>query len=543
MFGRKSCVSVLGWVAVACALLQPGDSLAADVAGDEVIRDVMSLGVSAPAMASPRGPETSGPFSHLLIKNVNIIDGTGAPAYGPVTIEIANDRIVGIKAIGGTRVLNDSQPASGTATQVIDGGGGYVLPGFVDTHEHIGTPTHIYGGRLTDVDYVFKLLLAHGITTVRDAGSLLGLRWLVAHRNQSAEGKIAAPRIVPYALFPEPIATRETARKWVRAVHAAGAEGVKFLGASPTVFAAALDEAKRLGIGTAYHHSQLAVTQQTAVASAEMGLLSIEHWYGIPESMFRDRTVQDYPPGYNYNDEQDRFSQAGRLWAQAATPGSERWREVVAKLVASKVTVNPTFVGYEAARDLSRAQRLPWHEQYTMPYMLKSWEPNPRVHGSFFFDWTSSDEIAWRRNFQLWMAFVNDFKNAGGNVGVGADSGFIYNTYGFGYVRELEMLQEAGFHPLEVMKAATLNGAAMLQLEKDIGTIAIGKKADLVIVHENPLRDFKVLYGTGHQILDRASGKLQYSTGIQYTIKDGVVFDAKLLLQQVREMVAARKPK
>jgi imidazolonepropionase-like amidohydrolase len=139
------------------------------------------------------------------------------------------------------------------------------------------------------------------------------------------------------------------------------------------------------------------------------------------------------------------------------------------------------------------------------------------------------------------MRFVNDFKNAGGRVGVGQDSGFMYNTYGFGYIRELELLQEAGFHPLEAVRAATLNGAELLRMDKEFGTVAVGKKADLILVAENPLRNFKVLYGTGHAYLDSATGKMARTSGITHTIKDGIVFDARVLLQQVRDMVAAKK--
>ena len=139
------------------------------------------------------------------------------------------------------------------------------------------------------------------------------------------------------------------------------------------------------------------------------------------------------------------------------------------------------------------------------------------------------------------MVFVNAFKNAGGRVAVGSDAGFIFKLFGFAYIRELEMLQEAGFHPLEVIQAATLNGAELLGIAAETGSLVPGKKADLVLVRGNPVANFKLLYGTGHMKLNRDSGLLERVGGVSYTIKDGVVFDAKALLRDVRGMVSEAK--
>jgi imidazolonepropionase-like amidohydrolase len=188
-----------------------------------------------------------------------------------------------------------------------------------------------------------------------------------------------------------------------------------------------------------------------------------------------------------------------------------------------------------------RARNVEWLNDYTMPYIMRAFEPNPKIHGSYHFDWTTTDEIAWRENYQLWMKFINDYKNAGGRVTAGSDSGFIYGLYGFSYIRELELLQEAGFHPLEVVQAATLNGAQLLGIENETGSIQIGKKADLIIVNENPLANLKVLYGTGHQKLNRETAMMERTKGIIYTIKDGIVFDVKAMLDDVKEMVADQK--
>ncbi|MEM1190465.1 MAG: amidohydrolase family protein [Pseudomonadota bacterium] len=291
-------------------------------------------------------------------------------------------------------------------------------------------------------------------------------------------------------------------------------------------FAAAMDEAKKLGMKTSYHHAQLSVVQTNVLDSARLGLDSMEHWYGLPEAMFDDRVVQDYPLGYNYNNEQDRFGEAGRLWLQAAPPGSDTWNNTIAELIDLDFTLSPTFTIYEANRDLMRARNADWMKDYVPSYMERAFTANPDIHGSYFFDWTTSYEVNWKRNFERWMQFVNDYKNAGGRVTTGSDAGFIYKVYGFAYIRELELLQEAGFHPLEVVKAATLDGAELLDLDQETGSVEIGKKADLVVLEDNPLTNFKLLCGTGHRRLNRETGELETVGGVRYTIRDGIVFDA-----------------
>ena len=130
----------------------------------------------------------------------------------------------------------------------------------------------------------------------------------------------------------------------------------------------------------------------------------------------------------------------------------------------------------------------------------------------------------------------------GGRVTTGSDSGFIYQLYGFAYIRELELLRESGFHPLEVIRSATLNGAEALGWDDKIGSIQIGKLADFVIVEENPLKNLKVLYGTGAVRLTK-DNEVVRAGGVKYTIKDGIVYDAKKLLADVKAIVDAEKAK
>ncbi|MFT4888668.1 MAG: hypothetical protein ACI8V0_002905 [Pseudohongiellaceae bacterium] len=497
------------------------------VPGEESATRAIRNGILIPEPAPDR-QRGEGPFDSLIIENVMLVSGEGAPPRGPVSIVIKEDRIQSISSV----------PPQIASARVIDASGMYALPGFIDSHTHIGNSGQGLTGPITPPEYVFKLWLAHGITTVREVGSGMGLDWTVDHRNRSEAGEITAPRIIVHAMFPgSSVTSAIEASAWVREVHRRGAEGVKLRGATPAATRAIYQTTAELGMGTSNHHDQTSVYSINVLDSARMGLDSMEHWYGLPESLFTDRTIQDYPADYNYSDEQWRFGQAGRLWQQAAAPGSDKWNTVRDELVDLDFTLSPTFTIYEANRDVMRARDAEWHSTYTLPALQEFFMPDPKLHGSYHFDWTTADEVAWRNNFRLWMNFVNDFKNHGGRVVAGSDAGFIFKLFGFAYIRELELLQEAGFHPLEVIQAATLNGAELLGMEEEIGSILPGKKADIVLLDENPVANFKVLYGTGHMKLNLDTNEIERVGGVIYTIKDGIVFDAKELLEDVAAMV------
>ncbi|GAA5191154.1 amidohydrolase family protein [Ferrimonas gelatinilytica] len=486
------------------------------------------------------------PDKGLLIRNIYIIDGTGSPPYGPVDIRVDNDRITAIKsALAGAGVgVSLGGDSNDEGIRVIDGSGKYVMPGFIDAHVHTDVAHHSDFGEVPTVDYVFKLWLGHGITTVRDVGAFGGLGQYMEYKELSEQNAIIAPRMKIYPAYPMGmIPNPETAANWVKAIRKRGADGVKLLGGRADNLKAVIETANSLGMKTAFHHPQVGVNQANALDSALWGNASIEHWYGIPEAMFEDKRIQRYSLDYNYSNEQDRFGEAGTLWAQTAKPGSERWNALIDKFIELNVTLDPTLSVYEANRDLMAVSRREWFDEFVIPAIEEAFQPNYKIHGSYFFDWTTQDEINWKNNFNLWMAFVNDFKNRGGRVTVGSDAGFIYNLFGFGYVRGLEMLQEAGFHPLEVMQAATLNGAELLGMADEVGTLAVGKKADMVIVEENPLTNFKLLYGTGHTRLNLETHQREKVGGVLYTIKDGVVYDAKALLEEVKATVRKLRAK
>ena len=496
-----------------------------------------------PVQEAPPRTEGEGPFSRLILRGASMIDGTGAPPRGPVDIVIEGNRIVNIRSVGypGVPIDPEERPPANEGDRELDLSGMYLLPGFVDMHGHIGGKE-----QGTPAEYVYKLWMGHGITTIRDPGSGNGLEWTLAQKRKSATNDITAPRISTYIVFgmgsETPISTPAQARAWVAGVAKKGAEGLKFFNMSPELMQAAIDEAQKQGLRTACHHAQVMVARQNVLASARMGLTTMEHWYGLPEALFSDRTVQDFPLDYNYNDEQHRFGEAGRLWKQAAAPFSDLWNAVMDELIALDFTIVPTMTIYEASRDLMRARRAEWHETYTLPSLWDFYEPNRISHGSYWFDWTTEDEVEWKTNYRLWMTFLNEYKNRGGRVCLGSDAGFIYKLYGFGYIREMELFREAGFHPLEIIRSATLYGAQAIGMDDRIGSIEIGKLADFVVVEENPLRNFKVLYGTG-AIRVSADNRTVRAGGVKYTIKDGIIYDAKALLADVRKMVREDKKK
>jgi imidazolonepropionase-like amidohydrolase len=499
--------------------------------------------IFAQVKKSPDRKEGEGPYPQLIIRGVTLINGNGAPPIGPVDVVVEQNKIVEVKAVGypGVPIDAKSRPKLKPGGKEMDCNGLYMLPGLIDMHGHIGGQA-----QGADAEYVFKLWMGHGITTVRDPAAGNGLDWVLEHKRKSAANTITAPRLFAYTVFgqgeQDGVNTPEQARAWVRKNAERGADGIKFFGAPPEIMSAALQENKKLGLRSACHHAQMDVARWNVLSSARAGLTSMEHWYGLPEALFDDKTVQNYPLDYNYQNEQDRFTEAGKLWKQAAAPYSEHWKKVMQELLDLDFTIDPTFNIYEANRDLMRARRAEWHEEYTLPSLWRFYMPSRISHGSYWQSWGTEQEIAWKENYQLWMTFIKEYKNRGGRVTAGSDSGFIFQLYGFAFIRELELLREAGFHPLEVIKSATLNGAEALGVADKIGTIQVGKLADMVILEENPLKNLQVLYGTG-AIKLTDDNQVTRVGGVKYTIKDGVVFDAKKLLADVRQMVKDAKSK
>ncbi len=493
-----------------------------------------------------RADEGEGPFKRLIIRGATVIDGSGAPPQGPMDIVIENNRIVQIANVGTPGIpINESSRPQG-ATKEIDAHGSYVMPGFINLHAHVGG-----AAKSPNSEYPFKLWMAHGITTIRGVPAA-NINWTQRVKKRSAENKIVAPRIFAFQIMGQgedwkggPIYNEEKAREWVEYAAKKGVDGIKFFNKDPEIFKAAIDAAHENGMGTVAHLTQLMLGRTTAIDAARLGLDNMTHFYGLFESLYRGNDIQPWPAGFNYNNEQNRFSRVAYNWDKIHPRGSEKWQALINEFLELDFIIDPTMTAYLASRDVTRERLAEWHEKYTLPTLWDFYKPSRINHGSYFYNWTSWDEIAWKNFYKVWMSFLNDYKNAGGRVTVSDDASFIYNLWGFGYIQEMELLQEAGFHPLEVIRAATMHAAQAIHEPKgkklEFGLIRPGLLADLVIVDENPIENLKVLYGTGFLRLNDETNELDRVGGVKYTIKDGIIYDAKQLLADVAKMVEDQK--
>ena len=493
-----------------------------------------------------RSDEGEGPFERLIIRGGTLIDGTGGPPRGPVDIVIENNQIVRIASVGTPFIPIDEDRRPKDATYELDAEGMYILPGFVELHIHSGNQF-----KAPDAEYTYKLWLAHGITTVR--GVALGpMEWTLSERDRSAKNEIVAPRIYVYERPGNgedwkdgSINDPETARKWVRYATRKGVDGLKLGAFRPDIMGALLDEAKKQKLGSTAHLAQTGVAQMNAIDAARLGLGAMTHYYGLFEALYKNHDVQPWPVDMNYTNEQDRFGQVARQWNMIHERGSDEWNALLKEFKELDFILDPTMTAYLASRDVMRARNADWHEKYTLPSQWEFYQPSRVYHGSYYYDWTTWDEVAWKNFYRVWMSFLNDYKNIGGRATVRSDAGYIYNLYGFSTIEEMELLQEAGFHPLEIFRGATMHGAQAIFDPKgekiQFGVVRAGMLADLAIVGENPVQNLKVLYGTGAVRLNDETGRAERVGGILYTVKDGIIYDARQLRKDVEKMVQKQK--
>jgi imidazolonepropionase-like amidohydrolase len=532
------------WMVVGARVLPLAGVLVLGIASDGSAQTVLRPigGDSVLPIGTVRGERGN----RIVVRGATILSGRGTPnsprampPEGPIDVVIEGNTIVDMVLMDPVNLAsagpNFQRP---TGDRIIDAAGMVLMPGLIEMHAHLPRNGGDLGAQA--LEYTYRLYLGHGVTTVRDAGTGAGLRTMTEQRRGSAANQIVAPRLVLCQRWPLPLRewdegnTPEKARVMVRSFKEQGADCVKVSkspGHYPDVLQAIAAEAKALGM---FVMVDLKVSETDAVVASNAGVRSIEHWYGVPDAALMG--TQNFPPDYNYWDELDRFRYAGKLWEEA-DQYPERLSKVIDLLIANGTNWNVTFAPYEKNRDVWRSVTLPWRETLVHPAMLEA-GPDSTVHGSYHREWKTSDEITWRRNFQIWMRWVREYHRRGGLLTAGSDEG---EVGGIQMIRELELLQEAGIHPIDVIKVATTNAAHALGWERHCG-VRVGCVADLAVVNGNPIDNLKVLYGRGYGfagIVPRAARPRH--GGVVWTIKDGVVYDAQALLREAEWYVAQEK--
>jgi imidazolonepropionase-like amidohydrolase len=397
----------------------------------------------------------------MAIDHVRVIDGTGAPARADQTVVLKNGVIVAVGASGATEI-----PAGAT---VIDGIGKSLLPGMVMVHEHLYYPagSGIYG---TYAVSFARLYLAGGVTTMRTGGNLDGFLDINLMR-RSERGEVTAPAIdatAPYIngantfLQMGTVESAAAARQHVNYWADAGATSFKaYMQISRAALGAAIETAHQRGLKVTGH-----LCSVTYAEAAALGIDNLEHGFAAATDFVASKAPDVCPSGQN------------QQTVAALTPESEPFQALVRTLVARKVALTSTLTVFEM---YTPRRPMPPGLDVLIPQLRDPFvERHQRLAASAS---QTGYAVLFPKLMQLELAFVK----AGGLLIAGTDpTGPGGVVPGFSNQRQLELLVEAGFSPVDAIKIGTLNGARYLGRESRIGSIAVGKQADLILVTGDP---------------------------------------------------------
>jgi len=283
-----------------------------------VIAIMLLLASSVNLLAQKQfGDLAEGPYDKLVIRNAMVIPGHGGPPVGPYDIVIEGNMItemIPFDPVTAERRGNSNRP---TGDRVIEADGKYVMPGMIDLHMHLRQDP-------MEIEYVYYTKLAHGVTTMVPAPDR-GLENAMDEAEKSSENEILAPKMFPIwgwgtntGFDREFIEDPENASRVAEEMFRKGAHVVSVgsLGWNQDLLGAATKAVTDAGGITTYHIPPNTTSVTQAVDAARLGVTMIEHHYAYAESSL-DRSVQDYPRDYNYNDENARFRHAGKVWTEA----------------------------------------------------------------------------------------------------------------------------------------------------------------------------------------------------------------------------------
>jgi len=443
----------------------------------------------------------------IALTHVRVIDGSGAPALDDQTIVIADGKI--------QSVAPSTTATVPSGAQTLDLKGYTVLPGLVGMHDHMFFPMGGSPPMYSNMGSSFpRLYLALGVTTIRTTGSVapftdLEIKKLIdAGRMIGPKMHITAPYLEGAGAFTpvmHALSGPEDARRMVNYWADQGATSFKaYMNITRDELRAAVEEAHKRGLKVTGHLCSVGYRE-----AAEIGIDNLEHGL-LPDSEFVANKQPDKCPGAAVN--------ASLRQLDLNSPVVQ---ETIRTLVAKNVALTSTLPVFEAGAPLTQTG-IGAASAVLNPRMLNVMNTDARVRYLTARSRIAADSpaaVMVRKSMDFERAFVA----AGGLLIAGLDpTGNGGVVAGFGDLREVELLVEAGFTPLEAIKIASFNGAKFLGEDRSLGSIAVGKQADLMIVKGNPAANIADI------------------EKVEIVFKDGVGYDTEKLIQSVQGLVGIR---
>ena len=439
----------------------------------------------------------------IALTHVRIIDGTGAAPLEDQTIVISGGKI---QSIG---------PNIPEKAQVLDLKGYTVLPGLVGMHNHMFFPMGGSPPMYSNMGTSFpRLYLALGVTTIRTTGSVAPYTDLEIKRLIDS-GKMIGPKMHVTAPYLEgagsftPVMHELTgpddARRLVNFWADQGATSFKaYMNISRAELRAVVEEAHKRGLKVTGHLCSIGYRE-----AAEIGIDNLEHGL-LADSEFVAEKQPDKCPTSGV---------AASL--RQLDLASDAAKETIRTLVAKNVAITSTLPVFEASAPLAQTG-IGAASAVLNPRVLSVMNTDARVRYLTARSRIAADSPA-PALVRKSMDFERAFVAAGGLLIAGLDpTGNGGVVAGFGDLREVELLVEAGFTPLDAIKISSFNGARFLGEDAGIGSIAVGKQADLMIVKGNP------------------AAKISDIENVEIVFKDGVGYDSEKLIQSVQGLVGIR---
>jgi imidazolonepropionase-like amidohydrolase len=427
----------------------------------------------------------------VALTHVRVIDGTGAPARTDQTVVIRDGTI--------SEIGDAAKVAAPAGATVVDLSGRTVMPGLVMVHEHLYYPTgpQVYG----QLGQSFtRLYLAGGVTTMRTGGNMNGFMDLNLKRLIDA-GQQPGPSIdatAPYLNGPNSLLQMyslrdaDDARQQVAYWAGVGATSFKaYMNITRAQLGAAVAEAHARGLKITGH-----LCSVTYAEAADLGIDNLEHGFLAATDFVPDKQP-DVCPGQG----------RGQQTIAALDENGEPFKALVRKLVDRKVTLTSTLTVFET---FTPGRPLPPGIDVLAPQLKEQFE---KTHART----AQNQKSSYVALFPKAMALERAFVNAGGRLIAGTDpTGGGGVVPGYSNQRQIELLVEAGFTPLEAIRIGTLNGAAYLGRDASIGSVAVGKQADLIVVNGNP------------------AAAIADIRNVETVFKQGIGFDPVKLIESVK---------